>query len=67
MRQVNPNKSSKEDTTISCRIMIKATHDLIQYHIKHSHLFETSHGTSSITKHTIKITSNMTHQSQAIV
>ena len=63
MRQVNPNKASKENTTILCFDMIKTTHDFFQWHIKHSQLFETSHDTSYTTKHTIKITSNMTCQS----
>ena len=40
-----PNKASKENTTILCFGMIKTTHDFFQRHIKQSHLFETSHST----------------------
>jgi hypothetical protein len=30
MRQVNPNKASKEKTTITCSHIIKTTHDFFQ-------------------------------------
>jgi hypothetical protein len=51
MRQVNPNKASKEKT----KLMLpnnKTTHEKSQS-------FETSHATAKITNHTIKMTSSM--------
>ena len=63
MRQVNPNETFKGEHHKLCFSMIKTTHDFFQWHIKKSHLFETSHATSITTKHSIKITSNMTCQS----
>jgi hypothetical protein len=59
MRQVNPNKASKEKTTITCSHIIKTTHDFFQRLIKQSQSFETSHATEKTTKHTIKMTSSM--------
>jgi hypothetical protein len=45
MCQVNPNKASKEKTTIICSHIIKTTHDFFERHIKQSQSFETSHAT----------------------
>jgi hypothetical protein len=59
MRQVNPNKASKEKTTIICFNIIKTMHDFFQRLIKQSQSFETSHATSKTTKHTTKMTSSM--------
>jgi hydrogenase maturation factor HypF (carbamoyltransferase family) len=59
MRLVNPNKASKEKTTIACSHIIKTTHDFFQRLIKQSQSFETSHATAKTTKHTIKTTSSM--------
>jgi hypothetical protein len=53
MRQVNPNKASKEKT----KLMLpnnKTMHAFFQRLIKQSQSFETSHATAKITKHTIK-------------
>jgi hypothetical protein len=58
MQQVNPNKASKEKTTILCSHIIKIT-QFFQRHIKQSKSFETSYATEKTTKHTIKITSSM--------
>jgi hypothetical protein len=59
MRQVNPNKASKE----KIKLMLpnnKTTHDFFQRLIKKSQSFETSHATAKITKHTIKMISSTT-------
>jgi hypothetical protein len=63
MHQVNPNKVSKEKTTIICSHIIKTMHDFFQRLIKQSQSFETSHATSKTTKHSIKMTSKMTCKS----
>ena len=49
MRQVNPNKASKENTTILCFNMLKQRM-ILQRHIKQSQLFITSHATANNTK-----------------
>jgi hypothetical protein len=49
-----PNKASKDKTTITCFHIIKTTHDFFQRLIKQSQSFETSHATTKTTKHTIK-------------
>jgi hypothetical protein len=62
MCQVNPNKASKEKT----KIMLpndKNNALFFQRLIKQSKLFETSHATEKITKHTIKKTSSTTYKS----
>ena len=53
MRQVNPNKASKENTTILCFNMLKQRM-IHPRHIKQSQLFITSHDTSKNTKHKAK-------------
>jgi hypothetical protein len=63
MRQVNPNKASKEKTIITCSNIIKTTHDFFQGLIKQSQSFETSHATAKTTKHAIKMPSRMTCKS----
>ena len=49
MRQVNPNKESKENTTILCFNMLKQRM-ILPRHIKQSQLFITSHATAKNTK-----------------
>jgi hypothetical protein len=63
IRQVKPNKASKEKTTILCSYIIKNNARFFQRHIKKSQSFETSHATAKTTEHTIKITSSMTCRS----
>jgi hypothetical protein len=63
MRQVNPNKASKEKTRIICSHITKTTHDFFQRLIKQSQSFETSHAIAKTTKNTIKMTSSMTCKS----
>ena len=53
MRQVNPNKASKENTTILCFNMLKQRM-IHPRHIKQSQLFITSHATAKNTKHKAK-------------
>ena len=53
MRHVNPNETFKGEYHKLCFGMIKTTHDLFQWHIKHSQLFETSHATLINTKNRI--------------
>jgi hypothetical protein len=48
IRQVNPNKASKEKTTITCSNIIKTTHDFFQRLIKQSQSFEKSHATAKL-------------------
>ena len=50
MRRVNPNKASKENTTILCFNMLKQ-HMIHPRHIKQYQLFTTSHTTTKNTKH----------------
>ena len=47
MRQVNPNKASKENTTILCFNMLKQRM-IHPRHIKQSQIFITSHATAKI-------------------
>jgi hypothetical protein len=56
MRQVDPNKASKEKTKIMLPYN-KKQRMIFQRLIKQSQSFETSHAISKITKHTIKKTS----------
>ena len=53
MCQVNPNKASKENTTILCFNMLKQRM-IHPRHIKKSQLFITSHATTKNTKHKAK-------------
>jgi hypothetical protein len=62
MRQVNPNKASKEKIKLMLPNNINNAW-FFQKLIKQSQSFETSHVTAKITKHTIKMTSNMTCKS----
>jgi hypothetical protein len=60
MRQVNPNKASKEKTTITCSHIIKTTHDIFKGSLSNlSHLRQVMLQKKT-TKHTIKTTSSMT-------
>ena len=62
MRQVNPNKASKENTTILCFNMLKQRM-ILSRHIKQSQLFITCHATAKITKHKTKTIPSMACQS----
>jgi hypothetical protein len=62
MRQVNPNKASKEKTTIMLPHN-KNNACFFQRLIKQSQSFETSHATAKTTMDTIKMTSSMTCKS----
>ena len=59
MCQANPNKASKENTTILCFCMLKQR-IISSRHTKKSQLFGTRHATSIITKHKVKTTPSMT-------
>jgi hypothetical protein len=59
MRQVNPNKASKEKTIIMLPYN-KKQRMIFQRLINQSQSFEKIHATAKITKHTIKKTSSMT-------
>ena len=62
MCQVNPNKTSKENTTILWFNMLKQRM-ILQRHIKQYQLFITCHSTAKITKHIAKTISSMAWQS----
>ena len=57
MRQINPNETFKGEYHYIMLWYDKRTHDFVQWHIKHSQDFDTSHDTSITTKHIIKIIS----------
>ena len=62
MRQVNPNKASKEKTKLMLPNNINNAW-FFQRLIKQSQSFETSHATAKITNHTIKTTSSIAWKS----
>src|SRR3954466_5868931 len=62
MYQVNPNKASKENTTILCFCMLKQRM-IPSRHTKQSQLLGIKHATTIITKHKVKTTPSMSFKS----